>query len=62
MVSESSDDAEEELTGSVDANSSDLELMNDPANGQQMVGLGGLHHSISSGCGDHQCLRTVQCR
>ncbi|MCB9350367.1 MAG: T9SS type A sorting domain-containing protein [Lewinellaceae bacterium] len=39
MVSESSDDAEEELTGSVDANSSDLELMNDPRNGQQVVGL-----------------------
>ena len=31
MVSASSDDAEEELSGSVDANSSDLELTNDPA-------------------------------
>ncbi|MCB9350376.1 MAG: metallophosphoesterase [Lewinellaceae bacterium] len=39
MVSTSSDDAEEELTGSVDATSSDLELMNDPRNGQQVVGL-----------------------
>ena len=39
IISTSSDDAEEELAGAVDLNSSDLELATDPRSGLQMVGM-----------------------